>query len=330
MYPEAIRPAITIDPAVRARYRRRNRLHTLVLAAGAVLLLSLTAWTLAGPQGVLWAAVGGSLSVMLAARFSSALVLQLYGAREVTPAAFPQAHSIVRLLAQRAGLPRMPRLYLVPSRMVNAFSTGTREDSAVCITEGLLARLTPREFVGVMAHELAHVAHGDIHVMAMADVVARMTGIMSVFGLVLMMISLPEALAGGASVPWAAVLLLIVAPTLGSAVQLALSRTREFEADLGAASLTGDPEGLASALMKLERIQGRMWEAALPQGARIPDPSVLRSHPQTGERVRRLRALRAAPEHWLDTAAMPHVAGRSPVPDAGAPRRRLSRFGTWY
>ncbi|WP_186395465.1 zinc metalloprotease HtpX [Stappia sp. TSB10GB4] len=325
-----MRPAPGIDPLVRARHLRRNRLHTLLLGAGAVLLLTLTAWTLAGPDGVLWAALGGALSVLVAARFSSALVLHLYGAREMTAAAFPDAHTIVRLLAQRAGLPRMPRLYLVPSRLVNAFSTGTREDSAICLTEGLLVRLTPREFVGVMAHELAHVAHGDIHVMAMADMVARMTGIMSLFGLALVLVNLPEALAGGAGVPWGTVLLLVVAPTLGTMVQLALSRTREFDADVGAASLTGDPDGLASALMKLERIHGRMWEAALPQGARIPDPSVLRSHPETGERVRRLRELRAVPEDWLPVEAMPHVAGRSPVPDTGAPRRRLSRFGTWY
>ena len=166
--------------------------------------------------------------------------------------------------------------------------------------------------------------------MAMADVVSRMTGVMSLLGLLLAVVNLPAMIEGGASVPWATILLLLVAPSIGTGLQLALSRAREYEADLGAAALTGDPEGLALALRKLERIQGRMWEAALPQGARIPDPSILRSHPRTEERVARLRALQAVPARWLDVEAMPHVAGRSPVPAVGLPRRRLQGLGLWY
>jgi heat shock protein HtpX len=322
--------APTIDPAIATAHRRRNRRHTLALGIGAVLLLALTAWSLDGWRGVLWAGIGGTLSVLLAARHSADMVLGLYGAREMSPAAFAEVHQIVRLLSERAGLPAVPRLYRVQSRLMNAFSAGTRADSVICVTDGLLARMAPREFVGVMAHEIAHVAHEDIHVMAMADVVSRMTGVMSVLGLLLALVNLPAMLAGGAAVPWATILLLVVAPSIGTGLQLALSRTREYEADLGAAALTGDPEGLALALQKLERIQGRMWEAAMPQGARIPDPSILRSHPETDERVRRLRALRAVPDRWLDVGTMPHVAGRSPVPDTGPPRRRLRGLGAWY
>ncbi|WP_417770307.1 zinc metalloprotease HtpX [Stappia sp.] len=305
-------------------------MHTLLLGVAAVLLLSVTAWTLDGWRGVLWAGVGGTVSVLFAARLSSGMARRLYGAREMTPAFFPEAHQIVHLLSGRAGLSATPRLYRVQSRLMNAFSAGTRADSVICVTDGLLARMTPREFVGVMAHEIAHVAHEDIHVMAMADVVSRMTGMMSLLGLLLAVVNLPAMIEGGTAVPWGTILLLLIAPSLGTGLQLALSRAREYEADLGAAALTGDPEGLALALLKLERMQGRIWEAALPQGARIPDPSILRSHPGTEERVRRLRALQAAPARWLDVAAMPHVAGRSPVPVVGAPRRRLKGFGVWY
>jgi heat shock protein HtpX len=322
--------APTIDPATASAHRRRNRLHTVLLGIGAVLLLAVTAWSLDGWRGVLWAAFGGAMSMMLAARLSADMVLRLYGAREMTPASFPEAHQIVRLLSERAGLPAMPRLYRIPSRLMNAFSAGTRADSVICVTDGLLARMAPREFVGVMAHEIAHVAHEDIHVMAMADVVSRMTGVMSLLGLLLALVNLPAMIEGGTAVPWATILLLLVAPSLGTGLQLALSRAREYEADLGAAALTGDPEGLVLALQKLERIQGRMWEAALPQGARIPDPSILRSHPRTEERVARLRSLQAAPARWLDVEAMPHVAGHSPVPAVGVPRRRLRGFGVWY
>jgi heat shock protein HtpX len=92
------------------------------------------------------------------------------------------------------------------------------------------------------------------------------------------------------------VLVLIFAPTVGGMLQLALSRTREFDADLGAAMLTGDPDGLASALAKLERAQGRLWEGMMLPGGRIPDPSVLRTHPPTRERIARLMRLKAHPE----------------------------------
>ena len=90
-------------------------------------------------------------------------------------------------------------------------------------------------------------------------------------------------------------LVLIAAPTVGGLLQMALSRTREFDADLGAAMLTGDPDGLASALRKLERAHGKLWEGLMLPGGRIPDPSVLRTHPHTEERVARLMALKAAP-----------------------------------
>ena len=95
--------------------------------------------------------------------------------------------------------------------------------------------------------------------------------------------------------PWLAVIVLLAAPTVGGLIQVALSRAREFDADLGAAMLTGDPDGLAAALARLERAQGRLWESIFLPGGRTPDPSVLRTHPLTAERVARLMALKAAP-----------------------------------
>ena len=104
--------------------------------------------------------------------------------------------------------------------------------------------------------------------------------------------------------PWLAVLVLLAAPTVGGLLQMALSRTREFDADLGAAMLTGDPDGLASALQKLERVQGRRWENMFLPGGRTPDPSVLRTHPLTADRIARLKALKKAVAAWLPTIAV--------------------------
>jgi heat shock protein HtpX len=111
---------------------------------------------------------------------------------------------------------------------------------------------------------------------------------MSWVGQILLIINLPLVMAGKAHFPWLLALLLIFAPTLTSLLQLALSRTREYDADLEAAKLTKDPRGLASALSKLERISSNVFERILMPGGRIPDPSILRTHPSAKDRIDRL------------------------------------------
>jgi len=110
--------------------------------------------------------------------------------------------------------------------------------------------------------------------------------------MLLLFLNLPLIVAGALAAPWLLVLLLVAAPTLMNLLQLALSRAREYDADLEAARLVGDPEALASALLKLERRQGRFWESMLSPRGQVPEPTLLRSHPPTEERVRRLLDLR--------------------------------------
>jgi heat shock protein HtpX len=239
----------------------------------------------------------------------------MYRAREVTAAQFPTGMRILAALSRRAGLPAVPRLHIIPSRLMNAFAVGRRDRSAIAVTDALARTLTPRELAGVLAHEVSHIAHEDVNVMALADMVSRFTSLMSTIGLISLFLNLGGYAAGGAeSVPWLAVVVLIASPTVGGLIQMALSRTREFDADLGAALLTGDPDGLASALTRLERAQGRVWENILLPGGRIPDPSVLRTHPLTAERIARLKAL----------SFDPAVSGRSP-PRAPSDRPAAAR-----
>jgi heat shock protein HtpX len=152
-----------------------------------------------------------------------------------------------------------------------------------------LLRGTPCRHVSVVNKSLA--CHGDIWVMGLADVVSRLTSSLSLGGQFLLLLSLPMMLFGSFSPPWWLFLLLISAPTLSALFQLALSRTREYDADLDAAELTGDPSGLASALAKLERYQQGFLERILLPGRRIPDPSLLRTHPTTEDRIQRLLSL---------------------------------------
>ena len=219
----------------------------------------------------------------------------------------------------------MPRLYFVDTPIVNAFSVGSHNDAAIALTSGLLARLDLRQITGVLAHEVAHIAHGDIRVMSLADSLTRMTSVLSLTGQLLLLVNLPLLLVGAAVVNWLAVGLLIFAPHIAMLVQLGLSRVREFDADLAAVALTDDPEGLASALMAIERVQ-RGWRAWLFPGWGSPEPSWLRTHPATEERVRRLLELaRRIPPPEHDAGAPPSF----PPPSSSAPRYRPGS-GLWY
>lgn len=272
-----------------------NTLHTWLLLAGSLALLVVCAFTLAGPVGIIYAFVFGAISLVAIRRISPQMVLKMYKARAVTRAEFPQGLAIVEELSRRAGLPRAPELHVIPSRMMNAFAVGRKDNSVVAVTDQLIRVLTARELTGVLAHEISHIRNEDLKVMALADTVSRFTSLMSTIGIVSLLFNITFLASGAhAQVPWLGVLLLLVAPTIGGLLQMALSRTREFDADLGASLLTGDPDGLAQALMKLEKAQGRLWENLILPGGRIPDPSILRTHPLTETRVARLKALKDA------------------------------------
>lgn len=300
------------------RNRALNTIHTWLLAGGSLLLLAVTAYIFGGPLGVAAAVVFAILSMAAVRRVSPTMVLSMYKAKPVSRQEFPAGAAIIEELARRAGLPAVPQLHIVPSRMMNAFAVGRRDDSAIAVTDALARTLTTRELAGVLAHEVSHIAHEDLKVMALADMVSRYTSVMSTIGILTLLLNLGSVAGGyGEAVPWFGVLVLVFAPTVGGLLQLALSRTREFDADLGAALLTGDPDGLASALTKLERARGRNWESMILPGGRIPDPSLLRSHPRTEDRVQRLMALKGEmppDEPFAQAPARPLPRRPSPVP----------------
>ncbi|WP_157014233.1 zinc metalloprotease HtpX [Mesorhizobium xinjiangense] len=313
----------SIDLLQQRRNRALNTLHTWMLAGGCLVLLAACAYAFAGGVGIFYAIAIGTASMWFARRASPNIVLRMYKARPVTRARFPFGVDLMEDLAERAGLPATPVLHVIPSRMMNAFAVGHGNDSAVAVTDALVRQLTAREFAGVVAHEISHIAHGDVNVMAFADMVSRFTSFMSTVGLFSLTLNV-LGLAGGyaAQIPWLAVVVLIASPTIGGLLQMALSRTREFDADLGAAMLTGDPEGLAMALRKLERAQGRLWESVVLPGGRIPDPSILRTHPLTSDRIERLMQLHAArdlpePPVAVEAAGLPRHRRRSFIPRVG-------------
>ncbi|MFN3702070.1 zinc metalloprotease HtpX [Thermomonas sp.] len=273
-----------------ARHRGLNRLQTALLVLTLLGIAAIAGSLLLGEQGLWLALASAILALLIEPATASRLTLRLYRARPLYPDEAPELWAMLRELTARAGLPTVPVPHYVPSAVVNAFATGSKNHAAVALTDGLLRSLTPRELTGVLGHEIAHIANEDLRVMGLADSISRLTHLMALLGQITILFSVPALLLGIAEVSWPALLLLAVAPQLALLAQLGLSRVREFDADRLAAELTGDPHGLASALAKIERLS-HSWRAWLLPGWGNPEPSWLRTHPATAERIQRLREL---------------------------------------
>jgi heat shock protein HtpX len=234
--------------------------------------------------------------------FSDKIALRMSRARPVTRAEAPELYSITENLVRRANLP-MPRLYVIPSPQPNAFATGRNpQNAAVAVTEGIMQRLAPEELEGVLAHELAHVRNRDILIASVAATIAGAISFISTM-------ARWGAIFGGRDdedSPGGIIGLLvatIVAPIAALIVQLALSRSREFQADRIGAEISGRPQSLARALRKLELSAKQIPMPVNPSAAPMFIVNPLRgtwargtarwfsTHPSTEERVQRLMAM---------------------------------------
>ena len=269
-----------------------NRWHSLLLILAMLSLLCLVGYLSFGMVGFVVSVVFTLGSCLFGQRISSAWIMRMYKAQEIRPQQAPGMHAAFLELAKRANLEFIPKLYYVPTRMPNAFATGHDATSAVAVTDGLLRMMNPREMNGILAHELAHLMHRDTKVLALADTMSRITSTASRIGFLMMLFSgVATLFTEGVSLYFVlAFAVLFASPTVMILLQLALSRSREFNADLGAVQLTGDAIGLASALNKLERLAKRngIWQRMFQPGERRTQPAVLRTHPPTDERVQRL------------------------------------------
>jgi heat shock protein HtpX len=308
-----------LDQSTLRRQRLRNVVQGVLLVATLVAVAGLLTWVLFGPRAILWVLGAMLLVAALRPRVPTRTLLAMYGAHELAPAMAPELFRIVVVLAERAGLAAPPTLYYLPSRVPNAFAAGPRQDPAIAISDGLLRTLPSRQVAAVLAHEVSHIRSGDTRVMGLSDSIGRFVQALAYLGVFSIVFALPMSLAGGDGRLLLVSAVLIALPSLVTLLQLALSRSREFEADLEGATLTGDPESLAAALENLERSTGRIWERMLVGRGRMPDPLLLRTHPTTAERARRLRSLVPdRPERRLGDERPAPPPDRTPP--AGPPR----------
>ena len=318
-------------PAAQSGQRDHNLFDTVVLIAVMTVLTSVCAYQFLSWPGLLGAVLFVGLIAFASPHIPPALVMRLYRAQPVDRRNGSDLYGAVDELTFRAGMEAPPALYVVPSLTLNAFSVGTPERSAIAVTEGLLRKLSLRQTTGVLAHEISHIRNNDLRIMALADGLSRAMQLLSWLALVLAVIYLPQYLAGNVRMPWLGLALLYLAPTVSTLLQLALARTREFEADQDAISLTGDPAALASALNSIEQYQGRFWEELMfPSTRRVPQPSLLRTHPATEARIERLRQLLPAPglrPIGQETDA-PRISLAGMGPSEMRPRYRIP--GVWF
>ncbi len=280
-----------------------NWLKTTILMAAIVALFGAVGAALGGSGGMMMALALAAGMNVYAYWFSDKAVLKMYGAQEVTPdnVQFRNYYNMVRELSENAQLP-MPKVYVMDEAQPNAFATGRNpEHAAVAATTGIMQALTERELRGVMAHELAHVKHRDTLI---STISATMAGAISSIGTFGMLFGGGRSDSGERSVsPIVAMLMMFLAPLAASLIQMAISRSREFEADRMGAEICRDPKALASALEKIHhyahQISNPTAEAHPETGQMmIINPlsgrsfdSLFSTHPQTEERVARLMAM---------------------------------------
>ncbi len=278
-----------------------NTVKTIGLMVFMTVLLVFVGAAIGGRSGMIFAFGLAVIMNFGSYWFSDKIVLRMYNAQPVTETQAPELHAIVRTLVQKAGMP-MPKVYIIPEETPNAFATGRNpEHAVVAVTQGIMRILNREELSGVIAHELAHIRHRD---MLTGTIVATIAGAISMLA---QMAQWAMIFGGGRrdddrdGSPIAALVMMIVAPIAAMLVQMAISRTREFEADKGGAGIAGSPSGLASALLKLERgNQIVPMTDAKPATAHmfIVNPltggglmKLFSTHPPIAERVKRLNEM---------------------------------------
>jgi heat shock protein HtpX len=271
-----------------------NTFKTAFLLTALTLLLMFIGRAFGGQNGMLMALIIAAVLNFVSYFYSDKIALAVYRAQPVTREQLPRAYEIVERLTQKIGIP-MPKIYVIPTESPNAFATGRNPNHAsVAVTQGILGLLNDEEMEGVLAHELGHVRNRDILISSIAATIAGAITFMARFGMFFGVGGRDDRREGGG---FGALLMLILAPIAAALIQLAVSRSREYQADETGAHFTGNPYALASALAKLDAYSKRVPLQATPSTAHlfIIQPflgmnvmNLFQTHPPIAKRIERL------------------------------------------
>jgi len=290
--------------------QRGFRLIQSLVLAGLIVYLAVRAAT------IMFGSLGGWTAVVLV----SVISLRSLGTQRLflPPGSYrlqwrdaPEIPRVLRRIAERGGLDAVPAVYVLPSPQPQAMTTGMGPGTTILVTRGLVRLLSIREIEGVLAHEIAHIVNRDLPLFAVLGAMQVLTRFVATALTIIVVIAFPMLIMGVTIVDPYALLYLSIIPVVSLLLQPAFLRTREFQADLDAVELTGDPEGLAQALLKIDGVQRGFWNRIRNRGSVAGDDllsRLLNSHPGTAERVRRLRELRLESRRWRGSGPF-HSAG---------------------
>jgi heat shock protein HtpX len=275
-----------------------NTFKTAFLLTALTLLLMFLGRVFGGENGMLIALAIAVVMNFVSYFFSDKIALAMYRAQPVTREQLPRAYDVVERLTQKIGIP-MPKIYVIPTESPNAFATGRNpQHASVAVTHGILGLLNDEEMEGVLAHELGHVRNRDILISSVAATIAGAIPMLASMGRWAMFFGgyggdRDERRGGGI----AGLIMLILAPIAATLIQLAVSRSREYQADATGAHFTGNPYALASALQKLDAYSRRVPMQATPSTAHlfiiqpllgISFGNLFSTHPPIAKRIERL------------------------------------------
>jgi len=271
-----------------------NTFKTALLLTAMTLLLLVLGQAFGGQRGMFMALIFAGIMNFVSYFYSDKIALAMYRAQPVTREQLPRVYDVIERLTQKVGLP-MPKIYVIPTDSPNAFATGRNPSHAsVAVTQGILNLLNDEELEGVLAHELGHVRNRDILISSIAATIAGAITYIARFGFFFGGMGDRDERRGGGMT---GLLMLIVAPIAAMLIQMAVSRSREYEADHTGAGFTGNPYALASALSKLDAYSKRVPMVATPSTAHlfIVQPllginfgNLFSTHPPIAARIERL------------------------------------------
>ena len=270
-----------------------NTVKVILMLASLTGLLILIGYGIGRGKGMVIALILAFLMNIGGYWFSDSIVLRMYNAQPVTGSEAPALYDAVASLSAKAKIPA-PKVYVIPNDAPNAFATGRNENhAAVAVTSGILKMLTRDELEGVLAHELSHIKHKDILISTLAATVASAVVLLSRWAVIF---------GGDEGSTISAIAVAVIAPIAATLIQMAISRSREYEADAGSAGITGRPEALAGALAKLSHAARTKPMSANPATAHlfIVNPlsggtivNLFSTHPPLEKRIERLMKMKA-------------------------------------